>query len=77
MTIRHIVLVNASTAQIADSDVAAVAQALQTQVDRDFGPQWGIQGPDQFPCRRGLLFPAARGPCVLWMCRGRPGNPPG
>jgi hypothetical protein len=37
MSTRCIVLVNVSSSPIPAAEVSAVAQALQTQVDRDFG----------------------------------------
>lgn len=41
MSVRHIVLINKSSAKIAFSDVDRVASALQMQLDRDFTPVWG------------------------------------
>lgn len=43
MTVRHVALVNKSSAKIPLAMVEGVAQALQTQVDRDFAPIWGIR----------------------------------
>lgn len=57
----HIVLVNTSSTPIADTDVAAVAQALQTQVDRDFGQFWGIKAQIT-PLPQGSRIPARTWP---------------
>ena len=43
MAVRRVVLSNRSSAAIGFSELAAVAQALQTQVDRDFAPVWGVR----------------------------------
>jgi hypothetical protein len=43
MAVRRIVLLNQSSVNIPFADIVKVAQALQTQVDRDFTPIWGIR----------------------------------
>ncbi len=43
MTIRHIGLINKSSVNISFADITQVSQALQTQLDRDFGPAWGVR----------------------------------
>jgi len=43
MTRRRITLQNQSSANISFAELSSVAQALQIQVDRDFGPAWGVQ----------------------------------
>jgi hypothetical protein len=43
MVTRRIALVNRSPAHISAPTLDAAAQALQTQVDRDFGPSWGVR----------------------------------
>ena len=42
MNSRQVVLLNRSMMQIPFTQLTQVAQALQIQVDRDFGPAWGI-----------------------------------
>jgi len=42
MTTRHVTLQNQSSANISFADISNVAQALQIQIDRDFGPAWGV-----------------------------------
>jgi len=44
MTLRRIILTNKSSVNIPLSDINDVAGALQTQLDRDFTPVWGIRG---------------------------------
>jgi len=39
---RHIVLQNKSSKKISFSRLSEVAHALQVQIDRDFGPVWGV-----------------------------------
>ncbi|MGN6675789.1 MAG: hypothetical protein ACTHMA_21060, partial [Thermomicrobiales bacterium] len=41
MVTRHVVLLNQSSVTIASTEMTAVATALQTQVQRDFAPEWG------------------------------------
>lgn len=43
MVTRRIALVNRSSAHISAAVLDAAAHALQTQVDRDFGPVWGVR----------------------------------
>lgn len=43
MSVRHIALINESSQPITFDQLTQVAQALQTQIDRDFGPVWGIR----------------------------------
>jgi hypothetical protein len=41
MVTRHVVLLNQSSLTISPAELTAVATALQTQVQHDFGPEWG------------------------------------
>ena len=43
MVMRRIVLINQSTTRLPFADLLLVTQALQTQIDRDFAPLWGIR----------------------------------
>jgi hypothetical protein len=43
MKTRHVVLLNESTKKISTAELTRAAQALQVQVDRDFGPVWGLR----------------------------------
>ena len=81
MTIRHIVLVILLPAQIAGSDVAAVAQALQTQVVPS--GRNGASGPRLLPLPKGAPVPRFTWPMRIvdapqaawestWITTGRP-----
>jgi hypothetical protein len=63
MPVRHIVLTNRSSQDISFAQLSEVAVALQTQVDRDFAPIWGIRAQimplnsgDQIPRRAWPIF---------------------
>jgi hypothetical protein len=43
MTTRQVVLLNQSSKTISTVDLKAAAKALQTQVERDLGPAWGVK----------------------------------
>jgi hypothetical protein len=43
MTLSRIALTNKSSKNISFADIQQVAQALQTQLDRDFAPAWGVR----------------------------------
>src|SRR5215472_5606569 len=54
-----VALVDRSTAPVSARHLAHVARALQTQLDRDFGPAWGVHA-------RVTTSPADRVPAGVW-----------
>ncbi len=63
MPVRHVVLINKSSMNLSFTQLGEVAQALQTQLDRDFAPAWGIRAQilplhttDRVPARAWPIF---------------------
>jgi hypothetical protein len=64
MTSRHVALANKSSKNIAFADIQKVTQALQTQLDRDFTPAWGIRAT-VLPFDKGETIPSTFWPMSI------------
>src|SRR5207237_10090200 len=64
MKLLHIVLLNKSTQNISFADLSQAAAALQTQLDRDFTPIWGVRA-QIVPLNHGSPVPLHTWPIII------------
>src|SRR5439155_16270664 len=64
MKIRHLVLVNKSIQNISFADLSQATASLQTQLDRDFTPLWGVRA-QIVPLNKGTPIPPHTWPIII------------